>query len=73
MILWRHRHNSFDLGAAFVQDCGFCRFGRVALGFGHGFGVAEDHAGGAAEDFADGPGAVFIGKEDFADGCFSGR
>ena len=49
-----------------------CGFGRVALGFGHGFGVSDDHAGGATKDFADGPGAVFVGDEDFADALLLG-
>src|SRR5277367_1207129 len=81
LLLFRqHGDNSFDVGAAFVEDLGFdsfCGFfGGVALGFGHRFGVAEDHAGCATEDFADWPRAlfatVFIGKEDLADALLLG-
>jgi hypothetical protein len=71
-ILRHHWHSSFDVGAAFVEDLGFCGFGGFAVGFGHRFGVADDHAGGAAEDFADGPGVVVVGEEDFADALFFG-
>jgi hypothetical protein len=55
-----------------VQDFSFCVFSGVALGFGHGFGVADDHSGGASENFADGPCAVFIHKEDPADALLFG-
>ena len=50
----------------------FCCFGRVAVGLGHGFRVAEDGAGGAAQNPADGPCAVVVGKEDFADALLFG-
>ena len=46
---------------------GFCGF---AVGFGHGFRVAESHAGGSAEDAADGPSAVVVGEKDFAGALF---
>ena len=55
-----------------MEDLCLCGFGGVALGFGHGFGVADDHACGASQDFADGPGAVFVGEEDFADALLLG-
>jgi len=46
---------------------GFC---CVALRFGHGFGIADDHAGCASEDLSDGPSgsvaSVFVGEEDLA-------
>ena len=49
--------------------CGFCGF---AVGVGHGFGVANDHAGGASENFADRPCAVFVGDKEFADALLLG-
>jgi len=52
---------------------GFC---GVALGFGHRFGIADNHAGCASEDLSDGPGAfvasVFVGEEDLADALLLG-
>ena len=67
----RHdRDGAFDVGAAGVEGAGFELFcgglGGVALDFGEEFGFAEDGAGGAAEDAADGPAAVVVGEEDFA-------
>ena len=59
-----------------MEDFGFeffrGGFGGFAVGLCHGFGVADDHAGGAAKDLADGPGVVFVGEEDFADALFFG-
>src|SRR5258705_4955150 len=66
-IFWHYRHYTFNIRTAFVKDFRFCGFDRVALGFGHGFWFAEDHAGGTSQNFTDGPGAVFVRKEDFAD------
>ena len=43
-ILRQDWHDSFDVGAAFVEDFGFeffgGGFGGFAVGFGHGFGIA---------------------------------
>ena len=63
-----------------MEDFGFDVFGggfcRVALGFGHGLEIADDHAGCASEDLSDGPrafvAAVFVGEEDLADALLFG-
>ena len=70
---------AFYFGAVGVEGFGAGGFwcgiggvagGEVALGFGHGFGIAEGHACGSAQDAADGPGGIFAREEDFADALF---
>ena len=68
-----------DLGAGGLEfGLGGVALGEVALGVGHGFGVAQCGAGGAVEDAADGPccqisrSAIHVGEEDFAGALFLG-
>src|SRR5215469_15292931 len=68
--------DTLDVWAAFVKYPSFHSFSSFlrcfALGFGHGFRVAYDHAGASAQDFTDRPGAVVIRKEDFSDALLFG-
>ena len=55
-----------------MQDLGLRGFGGLAVGFGHGLWFADDGAGGASENFADGPCAIVVGEEDFSDALLFG-
>ena len=67
MLFRYERYFSLNIGSPFVEDFSFCHFDGVAINFGHGFWITDNHAGGTSQDFADGPCFVFVREEDLSD------